>query len=146
MVSVGRRIVFPARGQIAVESFAVPEPGPRQALVRTLRTAVSAGTELTGLLGSHPRARFPVYPGYSHVGVIEAVGEGVEGVQVGDRVLSMGRHQSHVLLDLAPDRPGGPDYLEIVPDGLSTRRSRSSAACRCTASARPSSRSGRPWR
>jgi L-iditol 2-dehydrogenase len=43
----------------------------------------------------------------------------VDGFAVGDRVLSMGRHQSRVLIDLAPDRPGGPEYVEQVPEGLS---------------------------
>ena len=30
----------------------------------------------------------------------------------------MGRHQTDLLLDLSPDRPGGPEYVERVPDGL----------------------------
>jgi 2-desacetyl-2-hydroxyethyl bacteriochlorophyllide A dehydrogenase len=114
----GQRVVFPERGAIAIESFEVPEPGARQILVRTLRTAVSAGTELTALLGDNPRSRFPAYPGYSHVGVVEAVGRDVQDLRVGERVLSMGRHQTHVLIDLSPDRPGGPEYVERVPDGL----------------------------
>jgi L-iditol 2-dehydrogenase len=115
---VGERVVFPAREEVAVERFELPDPGPHHLLVRTVRTAVSAGTELTGLLGVNPRTRYPMYPGYSHTGVVEAVGERVEGFAVGDRVLSMGRHQSHVLLDLAPDRTGGPAYVEKVPAGL----------------------------
>jgi 2-desacetyl-2-hydroxyethyl bacteriochlorophyllide A dehydrogenase len=114
----GQRVVFPERGAIAIESFEVPEPGAHQIRLRTLRTAVSAGTELTTLLGDSPRSRFPAYPGYSHVGVVEAVGAQVQGLAIGDRVLSMGRHQTHVLLDVDPDRPGGPEYVERVPDGL----------------------------
>jgi 2-desacetyl-2-hydroxyethyl bacteriochlorophyllide A dehydrogenase len=112
------RVVFPRAGEVAVESFELPEPGPYGLLLRTERTAISAGTELTTLLGDNPRTRYPAYPGYSHVGVVERVGERIEGFRPGDRVLSMGRHQSHVLLDLTPTRPGGPEYAEPVPDGL----------------------------
>jgi L-iditol 2-dehydrogenase len=119
MPITGKRVVFPRRGEVAIEEFEIPDPGPNQILVRTVRTAVSAGTELTTLLGISPRFQgFPAYPGYSHTGIIEAVGDRVTGFQVGDRVLTMGRHQSHVLLDLAPDRPGGPAYVEHIPQNL----------------------------
>src|SRR5258708_9491300 len=112
MPVIGQRVVFPDRGEVAIERFEVPELAPYQVLVRTVRTAVSAGTELTTLLGVNSRSqRFPAYPGYSNAGLIQAVGERVDGFHVGDRVLSMGRHQSHGLLHPAPDRPPGPDYL-----------------------------------
>jgi 2-desacetyl-2-hydroxyethyl bacteriochlorophyllide A dehydrogenase len=120
MPIAGERVAFPRSGEVVVERFELPDPGRHQLLVRTDRTAISAGTELTTLLGAGPRSRFPAYPGYSNVGVVEKVGEGVEGLRVGDRVLSMGRHQTHLLLDLAPDRPGGPEYLEPVPAGLAS--------------------------
>jgi L-iditol 2-dehydrogenase len=113
-----QRVVFPRPGEVEIEAFELPDPGSHQLLVRTTRTAVSAGTELTGLLGAGPRSRFPAYPGYSHVGVVERVGDQVTGFAVGDRVLSMGKHQTHVLLDLSPHRPGGPEYVERVPAGL----------------------------
>jgi 2-desacetyl-2-hydroxyethyl bacteriochlorophyllide A dehydrogenase len=116
------RVVFPRAGEVAIETVELPEPGPHGLLVRTERTAVSAGTELTTLLGDNARTRYPAYPGYSHVGVVERVGERVEGFRVGDRVLSMGRHQSHLLLDLTPTRPGGPEYAERVPDGLASEQ------------------------
>ena len=116
----GRQIVFPERGQVAVEEFDVPAPGPDQVVVRTEVSLVSAGTELTGLLGEHPRATFPAYPGYSNVGLVEVVGPGVAACTPGDRVLTLGRHASHVVVDLSPDRPGGPQYLERVPDGISS--------------------------
>lgn len=115
----GRRIVFRDRGRVVVEGFTVPAPGPSEVLVRTECSAVSAGTELTGLLGVSPRfTGYPLYPGYANVGVVEAAGERVTAVRPGDRVLSMGRHQSHVLLDLAADQLGGPAYLERLPAGL----------------------------
>src|SRR5439155_2587691 len=90
MPLLGQRVVFPARGAIAIEPFELADPGPHQLLVRTLCTAVSAGTELTTLLGEGPHARFPAYPGYSHVGEVVAAGRAVEGLRPGDRVLSMG--------------------------------------------------------
>ena len=120
MPTSGKRVVFPRQGEVAIEAFEIPVPGPQQILVRTTRTAVSAGTELTTLLGVSSRFQgFPAYPGYSHTGIVEVIGEGVTDFKVGDRVLTMGHHQSHLLLDLAPDRPGGPTYVEHVPDSLS---------------------------
>lgn len=120
MAITGQRIVFPSRGEVAIEDYDVPEPGPDQVLVRTVRTAISAGTELTTLLGVSPRfAGFPAYPGYSNAGVVQAVGARVAGYRVGDRVLSMGRHQSQILLDLSPERTGGPEYLALIPECLS---------------------------
>jgi NADPH:quinone reductase-like Zn-dependent oxidoreductase len=92
MATVGQRIVFPNRGEVAIEPFELPEPGPHQVLVRTVRTAISAGTELTRLLGANPRdasQAFPASPGYSNVGVITAAGKRVEGFRVDDLVLSM---------------------------------------------------------
>ena len=39
----------------------------------------------------------PIQLGYSNVGVVQEVGEGIEGFSVGDRVLSNGRHADVVM-------------------------------------------------
>lgn len=118
MPTTARGLVFPAPGEVALETFEVPDPGRHQVLLRTTRSLVSAGTEVSGLLGGGAApGRFPVRPGYSSVGVVVAAGAGVRGLAPGDRVLSGGRHASHVLLDVDPeaaaegadarDRPAG---------------------------------------
>lgn len=115
----GCRVVFTGPGSAETEAFAIPEPGEQQVLVRSERSLISAGTELTSLLGqlsAHPG--YPIHPGYSNVGVVEAVGSGVEQPRVGQRLLSMAGHTSHHMLDLSPGRPGGPAYWEPVPDSV----------------------------
>ncbi|MGQ9554020.1 MAG: zinc-dependent alcohol dehydrogenase [Anaerolineae bacterium] len=117
MAETGQRVVFTGPGVAEIEEFPVPEPGQHQVLVRTERSLFSAGTELTMLLGQLSTHRgYPCYPGYSNVGVVQAVGPGLEQPKVGQRLLTMGSHASHVLLDLSPERPRGPDYWEVVPD------------------------------
>jgi hypothetical protein len=74
------RVVFPAPRQVASEEVEVGEPGPGQVL-RTEKTLISTGTELTGLSGEFPPGsawaryvRCPWYPGYSNVARVAAAG------------------------------------------------------------------------
>jgi len=115
----GRRIVFPAAKRVELEDFTFPAPGQHQLLIRTELSLISAGTELTNLLGERPNPRFPVYPGYSNVGLVEAVGAAITGFQPGDRVVTMGRHASHFLIDLSPDQVSAGQYIERVPEDVS---------------------------
>jgi 2-desacetyl-2-hydroxyethyl bacteriochlorophyllide A dehydrogenase len=127
MPTTARGVVFTAPNEVALETFELPDPGPQEVLVRTTRTLVSAGTEVKALLnlreGSAP-TRYPVRPGYSSVGVVEATGGSVEEVRPGDRVVTMGRHASHTMVDLNPDRfvatagQRAPQYLQKVPEGV----------------------------
>jgi len=95
-----RRVVFLQRNLVSVEDFEFEEPKPGQVLIRSASTLISPGTEGATLLGlpNTPR-KFPTYPGYSNAGVVVAVGDRVSGVKAGDRVVSRGRHASHVLVD-----------------------------------------------
>ena len=127
-----KRVVFVGPERLEIESFDVPKPGPRQVVVRTTRTLVSAGTEVKRYLGNdvgRNPPRYPIYPGYSHVGVVEQVGEAVHEVRVGDRVGTQKGHASHVLVDLEPQPPApntvqgprpGPrvDWLQVLPEGI----------------------------
>jgi threonine dehydrogenase-like Zn-dependent dehydrogenase len=64
---------------------------PQEVAGRTLATLISAGTELAG----HYQAdRFPTVPGYAAVFEVEAVGDEVTDIAVGDRAYCMGRHRS----------------------------------------------------
>jgi NADPH:quinone reductase len=65
------------------------EPGPGQVRVRVRATGVGA-TDLTILGGSYPFApKIPFVPGYEVAGVVDAVGTGVSGLQVGQRVAAL---------------------------------------------------------
>jgi 2-desacetyl-2-hydroxyethyl bacteriochlorophyllide A dehydrogenase len=105
-MSEGKRAVMPRPYEFTVETYEVPTPGPGQLLVETEASGISPGTELAVYTGVHQWLndptrtwpRFPFCPGYSAVGRVAVVGEGVEGYAVGDRLVWPGRHESHVLL------------------------------------------------
>ncbi|MBD3174491.1 MAG: zinc-binding dehydrogenase [Armatimonadia bacterium] len=70
----------------------IGEPGPGQALIRTLYTGVSIGTEFALIRGRISWGPFPICTGYQGVGVVEALGPELDGFQVGDKVYYRG-HQ-----------------------------------------------------
>jgi alcohol dehydrogenase len=77
--------VFHGKDRISVEEVEKPRPGPGQAVIRVTLTTI-CGTDLHIL-----RGEYPVQPGliigHEPVGVIDELGAGVTGYQVGDRVL-----------------------------------------------------------
>lgn len=96
-------VLFVSAGQVEVRSTARPSPGADQVLVRTRRSLISIGTELT-LLGAAgvgqawtAISQFPRQSGYSNVGVVEAVGAGVDRAWIGRRVHNHGPHQAWAL-------------------------------------------------
>jgi 2-desacetyl-2-hydroxyethyl bacteriochlorophyllide A dehydrogenase len=100
---------MPRPYEITIESFDVPSPGPGPVLVETEARAISPGTELAVYPGIHQWLadptrtwpKFPFTPGYSAVGRIAALGEGVEGFKAGDRIVWPGRHETHALIDVS---------------------------------------------
>src|SRR3954453_1057360 len=102
------RMVMPEPYTITNATYAIPSPGRGQVLVATEASAISAGTELAVYTGVHQWLndptrtwpRFPFVPGYSGVGRIAALGEGVTSFAVGDRVIWEARHESHGLVNV----------------------------------------------
>ena len=74
----------------------LPDPGPRHVLVRTRYTGVSIGTEFALIRGKVSWGPYPLCTGYQGVGVVETVGEQVEGFKPGDRVYF--RDNKHISL------------------------------------------------
>ena len=71
---------------LKVVELPVPEPGPGQLRVR-VRAAGVGSTDLMAVGGSYRYAPpLPFVPGYEIAGVIDALGPGVDGFRVGERV------------------------------------------------------------
>jgi D-arabinose 1-dehydrogenase-like Zn-dependent alcohol dehydrogenase len=82
-----RQVVLAAPGEIQVRADAPrPEPGAGELRVRSESVGI-CGSDLHALAGHHPFIDLPVVPGHEVAGVVEAVGEGVDGFAAGDRVL-----------------------------------------------------------
>ena len=77
--------VFHGVNDIRVESVPRPEPGVGEALIRVTLTTI-CGTDLHILRGEYP-VRRGLIVGHEPVGVVEALGAGVSGYAIGDRVL-----------------------------------------------------------
>ena len=78
-------VVKEAGADFEVEEREVPRPGFDQALVRVQACGVCHSDVLTKE-GGYPGVSYPLVPGHEIAGVIEALGEGVKGWQVGRRV------------------------------------------------------------
>ena len=76
-------------GRLTVETVPEPEPGPTEVRVDVRACGVTRTIEnaIQGGLADDP-ALTPRIPGHEFAGVVDAVGDAVEGVRPGDRVLA----------------------------------------------------------
>jgi NADPH2:quinone reductase len=111
---VARTVGEPAT-VLQLETRPVPRPGPGQVRVRVHAAPVHP-TDLHIIRGRYGFApEFPAVPGVESVGTIDALGDGVESVAVGQRVVTIGitgTWQQYVLADAARVLP--------VPEPMST--------------------------
>ena len=71
---------------LAVKEVEVPEPGPGQVLVKLIASGV-CHTDLHAAEGDWPvKPTLPLIPGHEGVGRVEALGDGVDDLAVGDLV------------------------------------------------------------
>ena len=102
---------------VALREYPTPKPGAGEVRVRTLYSGISAGTELAMYRGTNPYLakrwdaeaalflpgqstfRYPVDVwGYSEVGEIDALGEAVTDLEIGQVVWGGWCHRSHTML------------------------------------------------
>lgn len=102
------RLYFDAPRSISVRRESLPPPGLLQATVRTVVSAVSAGTEMLFYRGQAPSdmaldatlaslsgaCEYPLRYGYACVGIVERLGAGVEPAWLGRRVFAFEPHAS----------------------------------------------------
>ncbi len=115
-----RFVVFPAKQSCELQTEPAPEAGPGQIVTKTRVSLVSIGTESWCYRGEFDPdtswaswVRFPFRPGYSNVGEVVQVGEGVERFRPGDRVFSFARHQEFAA------HPADSPTLIRIPDEVS---------------------------
>jgi alcohol dehydrogenase len=81
-----RACIKQAKGEVSYSEFAVPDPGFGQVLVRTTLSTI-CGSDI------HMVDEFDMIPpgmpmGHESIGIVEAVGDGVETLRVGDRIVA----------------------------------------------------------
>ncbi len=72
--------------QLSYEEVADPVPGPGEVRVQVQYAGLNR-RDVYARMGQYPRVRFPAIPGSDGVGVVDAVGAGVEALTPGDPVL-----------------------------------------------------------
>ena len=113
-----KNIVFTKKDTAELVERPMPEPKSGEVRVRLVRSCVSSGTERANLTGVPDNAvgvftdpdkttvTFPRQGGYSSCGVVDAVGEGVTDLKVGDRVsMSWTVHAQYVCVPAARAYP-----------------------------------------
>src|ERR687892_2198393 len=91
-----------------------PQPGPGEVRVRVRAAGVNFA-DLLARVGLYPEApKPPCVVGYEIAGDVDAVGEGVEGFEVGQRVMGGSRFGGYAQLAVT-----GSDALIPIPDGWS---------------------------
>ena len=75
-------VVFTGPNQVVLETREKPSPEAGELLIRTKRSLISTGTELTMLSGDYPPGsrwevcgKYPVLPGYDNVGEVSTQAE-----------------------------------------------------------------------
>ena len=113
-----RALVQPQFGDpaevLSVQEVPDPQPGPGQVLVRVLLSPIH-NHDLWTARGSYGfKPEMPARAGTEAVGVVEALGEGVDTLQVGQRVATGGSFGAWAELIVAPAAG-----LVPVPEGIS---------------------------
>jgi 2-desacetyl-2-hydroxyethyl bacteriochlorophyllide A dehydrogenase len=127
-----RGVIFPEVGRAVIDEVEIPDPGPKDILVRIHTSGVSVGTErwmLKGKLGIPGEIifGFPHAAGYQAAGTVAAVGKDVTGFAEGDRVFSrackqpegwkgswFGGHMEYHVIDPVRDVIQVPETMDFV--------------------------------
>jgi NADPH:quinone reductase len=101
---------------LQVVELPVEHPGPGQVLVR-VRAAGVGSTDLLMIAGNYLYApKIPMVPGYEIAGVVEEIGAGVTGFEIGQRVAALTVYGGFAELLLR-----NADEFIPVPEGVSDR-------------------------
>lgn len=97
----------------------VPQPGPGQVRVRVRAAGLNAldGKIRSGMLEAVYPTTFPAVPGGELAGVVDALGEGVTGLQVGDQVLGWsdtGSYAEYALATRLALKPAGLEWQDAA--------------------------------
>lgn len=87
---------------MAIEDIAIPAPGPGQIRVRNRACALNF-FDILQVQGKYQvKPPFPFTPGAETAGIVDAFGENVSGVEIGDRVIAMTHGGGFAEYSLAP--------------------------------------------
>ncbi len=112
-----RMVQIHGDGSVSIGEGELPDVGPKEVVVKTAVSLISAGTECGGLKRrrENPAEAEPRPTGYSTAGTIIALGDEVEDFEVGQRVIGMaGECYNH-----CDHNVGHPMVTVPIPDGVS---------------------------
>ena len=97
-----------------IQEISIPEPKSNEICIAVHFAGINFADTLMRLGFYQPRPPFPFTPGYEVSGVVHSIGSGVEGFEVGQRVVGLmrtGGQASHVIADASRTLP--------IPDEIS---------------------------
>jgi NADPH2:quinone reductase len=119
MATTYRAVMLTKKGgpeALQVVELPIEAPGPGQLCVR-VRAAGVGSTDLMILAGNYRYApKIPFVPGYEAAGVVEAIGAGVTGFKVGQRLAALTVYGAFGELLVR-----GAEHFLPIPDGVSDR-------------------------
>jgi len=115
-----KRIIFPAKGQVALQDFELADPGSGEMRVRTLYSLMSIGTENIILNQEYaPDTHFAkifsfpqLKTGVQAVAEVEKTGSDVSEFKIGDHIYMRMAHGSHQVM-AAKDCSHIPDSIDL---------------------------------
>jgi 3-hydroxyethyl bacteriochlorophyllide a dehydrogenase len=92
-------VVFTQANTVEFRQVTCPDPGPNDAVIRTIYSWISNGTESSYLRGERiagdtpykpgDPTPFPLVPGYQKIGIVESVGSDITDLTIGETVFSV---------------------------------------------------------
>lgn len=79
-----RQAVMTSPGEIEFRDAPEPKPGPGEVLLRIKRIGI-CGSDVHVYHGKHPFGTYPIVQGHEFSAIVEGVGEGVTGIEVGSK-------------------------------------------------------------
>lgn len=116
-----QRVLVAEVGSVIVEDAAVPDPGSGEVRVTMLRAGI-CGSDTHAAAGQHPLLPPPYHPGHEAVGTVSALGAGVTGLTVGQRVILKPNVTCGTCVNCAAGRGNACQSLEWVGCDPSGRR------------------------
>lgn len=123
-------IVFPEPKKAVIEERDIPSPAPDEILLKSSRTMISIGTEMTAFCGEFPKDsswdkffKCPFYPGYNNIGTVVEVGRDIDKSMIGKRLATGGKHAAYVTVkgrgSDSADKAAGKVGYHMIPEGIS---------------------------